>query len=76
MSDQYIVFELKLVKMLLRAFLLEISLTLNSKVVFCLSFICKHKENTVITICCNLTKACLFFAIFIESLYKNMGILP
>ena len=28
------------------------------------------------TIRCNLTKACLIFASFTESLYKNMGILP
>ena len=28
------------------------------------------------TICCNLTKSCRIFATFIESLYKNMGILP
>ena len=28
------------------------------------------------TILCNLTKACRIFAIFTESLHKNMGILP
>ena len=27
------------------------------------------------TICCNLTNACLIFATFTESFYKNMGIL-
>ena len=56
--------------------LLEISLTENRKVVFCLPFICKHKETLVKTIRCNFTKACQIFATFTESLYKNMGILP
>ena len=44
--------------------------------VFCLPFICKHKETLVKRICCNLTKAYRIFATFIESLYKNMGKLP
>ena len=56
--------------------LFEISLTESSKAVFCLSFNCKHKETLVITVCCNLTKACRIFATFTESLYKNMGMLP
>ena len=42
---------------------------------FCLQFICKHKEILVKTIRCNLTKACRIFAFFTESLCKNMGIL-
>ena len=43
---------------------------------FCLPFICKHKETLVKTIRCNLTKAFRIFATFTESLCKNMGILP
>ena len=30
----------------------------------------------MITLCYNVTKACLIFATFTESLYMNMGILP
>ena len=56
--------------------LLEINLTENWKVVFCLPFICKHKETVVKTIRCNLTIACRIFKNFTESLYKNIGILP
>ena len=52
------------------------SLTENGKVVFCLPFICKHKETLVKTIRCNLTKVGQILATFTESLYKNMGILP
>ena len=43
---------------------------------FCLPFICKHKETLVKTIRCNLTKAGRIFATFTESLCKSMGILP
>ena len=45
-------------------------------VMFCLQFICKHKEILMKTIRCNSTKACKIFAFFTESLCKNMGILP
>ena len=36
--------------------LLEINLTENRKVVFCLQYICKHKATLVKTTCCNLQK--------------------
>ena len=41
--------------------LLEIRLAENRKVVFCLPFICKHKEALVKTIRYNLTKSCWIF---------------
>ena len=43
LSDQRIVFELNLSFNGASCILLEISLTDNTKVVFCLPFICKHK---------------------------------
>ena len=72
MSDQHIFFELYVASCIL----LEISLTENFMVVFCLPYICKHKETFVKTIRCYLTKACGILATFTESFIKHMGILP
>ena len=76
MSDQHVVFELKLKFKCCFVHFLGISLTENCKMEFCLPFICKHKETLVKTIRCNLTKTGRIFATFTESLYKSMGKRP